>query len=273
MSRAKKRRLRRIIVIIIIVILLLLLGFGAYHFASRETSDAVTLCPHGGNYPRTAVLIDATDSLSESQIKAVIDNINSLPQRREDRGQIVRGEWVGVFVLNEDNRFLPEPTVALCYPGNKDTAKIMVENEHRIQRTYKQKFLRPMEEAVRRLAQTPEQPSSPIFEMISAVAMYGNFDTTQKRRLIIVSDMLQNVAAYSHYRDGVDYAKFRETPYARDLLQPSLLSGVTVEIWYLKRAGSPVRALQRSHVDFWQRYFRDVGAELAVFCPVGKCRQ
>lgn len=271
MSRAKKRRLRRIIVIIIIVILLLLLGFGAYHYLSRETSDAATLCPQGGNYPRTAVLIDATDSLSESQIKAVIDNINSLP--REGRGQIVRGEWVGVFVLNEDNRFLPEPTVALCYPGNKDTAEILFENEHRVQAIYEQNFRRPMEEAVRRLAQTPEQPSSPIFEMIRAVALDGNFDTSKKRRLIIVSDMLQNVAEYSHYRDGVDYAKFRETPYARDLLQPSLLSGVSVEIWYLKRAESPVRVLQRSHVDFWQRYFRDVGAELAVFCPVGKCRQ
>ena len=271
MTRAEKRRLRRWIIIIIIAILVSLISVAIYFAAPWKAGayDAVTFCPHGGEYPRTAVLIDATDSLDESQIKTVIDNINSLRQPGANREPLALYEWVGVFVLNEDNLILPEPTVALCYPGSESTANPVYENPRRIQDKYEKGFRRPMEETARRLAQTPEQPSSPIFEMIRAVALDRNFDASQKRRLIIASDMLQNVAEYSHYRDGADYAKWRGTPYARDFLQPSLLRGVTVEIWYLKRADNPARALQtRRHVDFWQQYFRDVGAEVAVLRPV-----
>ena len=102
--------------------------------------------------------------------------------------------------------------------------------------------------------------------MIRAVALDRNFDSTKGRRLIVVSDLLQNVPDYSHYQAKPDLEQWRDKPYAREFLQLSLLD-VDVDILYLKRidAGS----LQtRGHVAFWEDYFDAVGATVHTLKPI-----
>ncbi|MBE8158610.1 MAG: hypothetical protein HAW59_04380, partial [Betaproteobacteria bacterium] len=190
---------------------------GKYH---RET-----FCPKNGEYARTAVLIDATDSLSAAQTKAVADKTNAL------RGRLKLHEWLGVFVLNEDNLTLPQPNIALCNPGNEDTCNPLVVNCEDARLRFNNEFAAPMAAAVQDLAELPPRAVSPILEMIRAVALDRNFDSSQKRRLIIISDMLQNVPEYSHYKNGADFSIWKKTGYAREFLQLPL-TGVEVEIWY-----------------------------------------
>ena len=64
----------------------------------------------------------------------------------------------------------------------------------------------------------------------------------QDRRLIIVSDLLQNVATYSHYTTAPDYEQFRHSPYAKFV--STSFAGIEVEIVYLnnqtaREAGQP----------------------------------
>ena len=219
-------------------------------------------CRKDGDYPRTAVLVDATDTLSESQVKLVLEEIGSL------RGRIEKGEWMGVYVLNEDNLTLPATEIALCNPGSRETANALYENPEQMERDFQRKFLHRVEDEIRRLASAPPQDTSPIFEMIHAVARDGNFDSTKKRRLIIVSDMLQNMPEFSHYRDGADFEQWRGTDYARNFRQMSLLDA-DVEILYLIRVGGKSEDLQtRGHVEFWEDYFRDIGASVKVLKPI-----
>ena len=103
--------------------------------------------------------------------------------------------------------------------------------------------------------------------MIRAVALDRNFDSTAGRRLVVVSDLLQNVPGYSHYQSPPDFEQWRGTPYAREFLDLSLL-GVRVDILYLKR--EVTRSLQtRGHVTFWEEYFHAVGAVVDTLTPVG----
>ena len=224
--------------------------------------DPSSLCPKDGNYPRTAVLVDATDSLSESQVKTVAEEINAL------RDRLTLHEWVGIFVLNEDNLILPAPEIALCYPGDGATANPLIRNPDLIQRQFEKKFQRPMESAIQRLAKTPPQVTSPIHEMIRAVALDRNFDSTKKRRLIVVSDMLQNTPEYSHYRNDADFSAWRNSAHGRGFPQFSLL-GVEVEILYLKRTDDFARAAQNlGHVRFWENYFAELGASVKILKPI-----
>ena len=229
----------------------------------RGQYNQANLCPRSGDYPRTAVLVDATDSLSESQVKAVVEEINAL------RDRIALHEWVGIFVLNEDNLTLPAPEIALCYPGDRSTANPLIRNPELIQRQYEKKFQRPMESAIEQLAQAPPQSTSPIHEMIQAVALDRNFDSTKKRRLIVVSDMLQNTPPeYSHYRDGADFSAWRNSAHGRKFPEFSLLC-VEVEILYLKRTDDSARAAQnRGHVRFWEDYFAELGASVKILKPI-----
>ena len=226
----------------------------------RGEYDPKTLCPQDGDYSRTAVLIDATDSLSATQVKAIREEVGAL------RDRLALHEWVGIFVLDEDNLVLPSPNVALCYPGDESTANPLYENPRQIRRRYEREFQAPIEAALERLASLPAERTSPILEMIRAVALDRNFDSTKGRRLIVVSDLLQNVPDYSHYRTNPDFGKWRDTAYGREFLQLSLLD-VNVDILYLKRADA--RSLQtRGHVAFWEDYFDAVGAVVHTLKPI-----
>ena len=226
----------------------------------RGEYDPKTLCPQDGDYSRTAVLIDATDSLSATQVKTIHEEIGALRER------LAPHEWVGIFVLDEDNLVLPSPEVALCYPGDESTANLLYENPRQIRRRYERQFRAPIEAALERLASLPPKRTSPILEMIRAVALDRNFDSTKGRRLIVVSDLLQNVPDYSHYRTKPDFEQWRNTPYASEFLQLSLLD-VNVDILYLKRTDA--RSLQRRyHIAFWEDYFDAVGAVVRTLKPI-----
>ena len=263
-SEKRRRRERRNAVFALALALLVVAAIvAAIAPWSAGKYDPDTFCPKDGNYARTAILVDATDSLSASQIKSVAEEVNAL------RDRLALHEWVGVFVLNEDNIVLPAPKIALCNPGDASTANPLYQNPDQIRRKFEQKFRRPMEDAIRALAETPPQSTSPILEMIRAVALDRNFDSTKKRRLIIVSDMLQNTPpTYSHYGGEANFAAWRETEHAREFLQLSLLDA-EVEILYLKRADPAARIAQtRGHVAFWEDYFAATGATVKILKPI-----
>lgn len=216
--------------------------------------DEKTLCPKNGQYLRTAILIDATDSLEESQIKSLLEATTDLRNRLE------LYEWVGVFVLNEGNLTVPKPEIALCNPGNEDTANPLYQNPREIKRKFEKQFAKPLRRTIEKLASLPKQDRSPIIEMIRSVALSFDFDSSQKRKLIIVSDMLQYVDEYSHYDGKVDYAAWKKTPYAAEFLDLPL-SEVEVEIWYVKRPDLGKLQTHR-HIQFWVDFFKDAGANL-----------
>lgn len=226
----------------------------------RRALDPETQCPTDGNYARTAVLVDATDSLSASQVKTIREQLDALRKR------LALHEWVGVFVLNEDNLVLPTPAVALCYPGDETSANPLYENPRDVQRRFEREFRAPFDAAVARLEGLPPSDASPILEMIRAVALDRNFDSTAGRRLVVVSDLLQNVPGYSHYQSPPDFERWRATPYAKEFLELSLLE-VHVDILYLKREATRSRQT-RGHVAFWEDYFRAVGAVVDTLTPV-----
>lgn len=218
--------------------------------------DAKTFCPKDGQYPRTAFLIDATDSLGGVQSKALRDLAEDL------RGKLARYEWIGVYVLNEDNITVPKPEIALCNPGNEKDANPLYQNPREIRRKFDKQFAAPLRQAIDDLTKAPKQKYSPIIEMIRAVALDSDFDSSQKRRLIIVSDMLQHTDDYTQYRGGADYEEWAQSSYATEFADLSL-AGVEVEIWYVKR---PLLsgAQTRRHVRFWEDFFAAAGAELGA---------
>lgn len=232
-------------------------GFALSQHLQRENYHEETLCALDGSYPRTAILIDATDSLSAGQQKTIDDYLFNRLLPRE----LQKGEWVGVFILNENNLVYPPAEFALCYPGGAADANPLIENPRLREQFLQKRFITPMKARLGELvrAQTP-QATSPIFEMIRAVALSPEFDSTQARRLIIISDMLHNTPAFSQYKDDGDFETFRASDYARSVLDFSL-NNTSVVIYYLKRENT--RALQtHRHVYFWEDYFRAIGANV-----------
>ena len=118
-------------------------------------------------------------------------------------------------------------------------------------------------------AATAGAPSgrSPIMAAIQAIAVsaFQAADAASKggqplpKRLIIVSDMLENSEAGNHYKGVPDFASYKSTPaYAR---VRSHLDGVSVIILYLRRDNAAgVQGL--SHIAFWNAWFADQAASV-----------
>ncbi len=103
---------------------------------------------------------------------------------------------------------------------------------------------------------------SPILEAVQAVGLrsFSSADVAhiKGRRLILVSDLVQNTHQVSFTKGVVPYESFRLGRTLDALRAP--LGGVRVDILFLSR---PNIGSAASLIDWWQRYFTDSGASIA----------
>ncbi|WP_146180735.1 hypothetical protein [Thalassorhabdomicrobium marinisediminis] len=214
-----------------------------------NATDAVTLCPVEGPTGAMVVLLDLTDPLTRSQANQLQtwlgDEIASSP----------RGTLLSVGVVSEDPsdwgaRF------AKCKPQTAEDGNPLIQNPSILGETYNDEFLLPLHETLEKMMQSETQNTSPIMESLQAlVSGTPNFTTTRLRRLVIVSDMLQNSSVLSFYRSE-GWEHFTETR-AHERLAGNL-DEVGVTLLRIPRTsaniGDPLK------VDtFWARYFDSQG--------------
>lgn len=252
---ATRKKLDRLGVILIsgsaaVVIALL----GVRFLIGGESIDKTDLCPIDRPYPHTVLLVDKTDPFTPSQQRFLRNLTNKV------KFDLERYEKLSIYVLDNENYLAPAPVFAMCNPGTGAGANELYQNPQRVQQRFDEFFGDPLDAVLEKLLEAAEAPHSPIMEMLREVSFVDDFNTeTPERRLIVVSDMLQNMPAYSHYQDSIDYDGFAASAYADEVA--ALLGGVTVTVVYLWRPGT--RNLQGlGHIRFWDRYFAEFGARL-----------
>lgn len=216
--------------------------------------DEATLCPTDRPYPRTIVVVDKTDPFTVSQSRFLRAEIERL------RDNMAQYEKLAIYVLNQDNFAAPESVFELCNPGSGKDANALYQNPTKIRLRFKKKFGQPLADLLADLITGERADRSPIMEMIRNVAYMGDFnDQSVKRRLILISDMLQHMPGYSHYRSPVNFEAFAASDYFARIKAP--LPGVNVHLIYLVRRGQE-RNQTSKHLVFWERFFQGVGAKL-----------
>ena len=236
-----------------VIVSVVALVIGGFWLADRQkkanATDAVTLCPVEGPTGAMVALLDLTDPLTRSQANQLQtwlgDEIASSP----------RGAMLSVGVVSEDPsdwgaRF------AKCKPQTAEDANPLIQNPSILGETYNDEFLVPLHETLEEMMQSETQDTSPIMESLQAlVSETPNFTTTRPRRLVIVSDMLQNSNVLSFYRaEGWEY--FIETR-AHERLAGNLAD---VEVTLLRIPRTSANIGDPLKVDtFWARYFDSQG--------------
>ena len=106
---------------------------------------------------------------------------------------------------------------------------------------------------------------SPIFEMLQLVGIngYRKQDVKGERRLIVMSDMLQNMPEFTMYKGPVEYSAFAASDYGKKA--QSELTDVSVELHYLMN--SPQLQTKRN-LKFWEDYFLKAGARIVAVRPL-----
>ncbi|MDQ7774942.1 MAG: hypothetical protein Q4615_03060 [Paracoccus aminovorans] len=240
-------------------------GVGALFWWSNRTArasayDPQTLCPETGPVGMTAILMDLTDPLSTAQASQLFAWL----QKEVDDAP--RGTQFTMGVVSDDlTNFHATPP--LCKPQDKASASALTQNPELIGRRYDELFMKPLEVSIRQLTTATAAKHSPIMESIQAlVADTPGFVTFGgPRRIVLVSDLLQNSEALSFYRGG-SWDSFQKSPDYQRL--GSSLTDAEVAIYQVPRSLEGIRDTSAVE-DFWLRYFERQGAHLPSYKRLG----
>jgi hypothetical protein len=219
-------------------------------------TDAETLCPTDRPLADiTVILLDVSDRISEPQRLQIQNHLARL------RDSIPRFGLVQVYTVDRIGRRVTEPVFHLCNPGTGSDLSRIYQNPELARRKWNG-FAEKLETDIDRQISLSALSTSPIFEAIQATALrtFGRpeYDGLPKR-LVIVSDLLQNVpGGLNMYQRVPAFGGFRRTAYFSRVRAD--LRGVSVAIYYLARPD--VGKQGKRHLAFWDTYFRTQGARV-----------
>ena len=262
MSRRRRRRERRqrrqAYINFAIAAALIAGGFVAFQLIKPPPFDERTLCLVSDDQPpHTAIILDKTDEYDEAQASLIADLV------RRTRERLDVGERLTLFELDAEGRFDPRGEFSLCNPGRGVQVNPLFRNPAMIEERYETLFEGPMDAVLDDLVTPKEAPSSPILEAIARLAQTENFsEDVPTRKIVIVSDMLQNSDMFSAYGGGgqmpanmpsaAEVSKLAEDRFG------NRLRGVDVEIRLIPRG--QYTDIQRGALkDYWNDVFADLG--------------
>ena len=224
---------------------------GSQTLISKNKINDATLCHFDGPVNVTAILLDLTDPLNNTQQARLKTNIeNEIASSSTDT-------MISLGVVSEEPQRWGS-LFAKCKPATGEQANALYENPSQIRDRYQREFLIPIRATIDATLVGKAENQSPIMEALqSLVASTPDFTRARgQRKLIIVSDMLQHSDTISFYRgQGWEYFSGRD---GESRLATSL-SNVSVEIMRIPRSGNntPPRELVGN---FWTRYFDRQGS-------------
>lgn len=224
--------------------------------------DADTLCIAGVIPPHRVVIIDKTDRYSAQQAAAIERIILT------ERDNMAIGERLSLFELDASGRLADTNEFSLCNPGSGDQVNPLYRNPERIQARYESLFDAPLQRALADLVVPKDAPQSPILEALAALTQNETMgQTVPGRRIVLVSDMLQNSEIFTVYGRSRG-ALMDRLPPAEQTVQAIrdqygfALAGVTMEIHLIERPGweteqnGPLRA-------YWTQVFNQLGVAVS----------
>ena len=238
-------------ILIAVVVLVLLYGIYWYDVTRRAhvTLNSETYCPEGGPRAVTAVIVDTTDALN------VVQRTHLMHEIEELIAAIPRYGALEIYAVGPVKEEPPQPIFLKCNPGRAAEISEWTGNPKRVERDWREGFRKPLDGVLNTVLESNGDDNSPILESIQWVtinALTSPGRSESPRRLVVVSDFLQNTAGLSHYRGVPAFATFAKTPYYRKILAP--LQGVSVELLRVRRYTSE-EIQEQPLTRFWIEYF------------------
>ncbi|MFP4520225.1 MAG: hypothetical protein ACLFQ5_12305 [Oceanicaulis sp.] len=236
-----------------------MLGAGLVWFQSATRAperDLATLCRLDQPLPagHTIILVDKTDPLpadAASRLEVLIDQV---------RETLKVDDKLTLLEVDASNGFEPIVHFSLCKPP--ETGNDLYQNSRRIAEAFAAGFGDPLQAVQGEITAGGGEDFSPIFDAVSAAALRPDFsELVARRRLIVVSDMLENTTRYSVFAaNRPQAAAFRSAPAYR----PARLWGVQVDVMLVERREPPYARRQTEELrTFWLDLFTEAGAATA----------
>lgn len=216
--------------------------------------DPESLCPvDQAPAGHSLLLVDRTDPYTPDQRRRLRQTIMELARA------IQVHERLSIRLITGDPEQAARPVFNLCNPGDGRLVDPLTGNPARAQKLWQDSFGAPLEAILDSLMEGASAPRSPILEAVEVALWSHDFSSDlPRRRLILFSDLLQNVPGHSHYKALLSSEAFLATP-AGQRLQGHAWHNLTVDLIYLR---NPQAAHRQGavHLAFWHGLFQHLGA-------------
>jgi hypothetical protein len=262
MSRRRRGRQRGnggqiVLIVVLAATLVLLVGGLSWLFVKARAEyvprDQASLCPLSGYTSQTLVLVDTTDALAPVTQTQVLNKLRDLV------AAIPKDGLLELRLLSADAARTRPVMAPLCNPGDGADIDPVTGNPEMAKRRWETEYAEKVEDALLKSVGGSEQDFSPIMEAIQQIAaehLTSEHDRSIPSRLVVVSDMIEHTADYSHYVDGLSPETFHAK--ARNRLATDL-ADASVEFWMVRRATQRIDPEQLG--SFWLEWASDSNAK------------
>jgi hypothetical protein len=203
-----------------------------------------------------AIVVDMTDSMSENQKRDYEDIIKRVLDDSVDQNYIY-----DVFLIKENSGTGVRPIKSLC--GRKTVNASSSDRKKWI--VLKKKI----ENETIKLSDDTYRSASPIAEYISNVSEYYRFKKIAIKKVLIISDLIQNTETFRPCRNASKY-KYNQPPFSTGRIS-EILNGVEVEVLYLRRDFARQSSVygcipqNAEHLGLWSKYFKSLTGRTGIF--------
>jgi hypothetical protein len=251
----KRRRERQRAVAVLVGVVLLVVGLSIVVAATRpEPVDSTTLCPQNRSLvSHTTVLVDITDFPTPAHVAALVRGVARL------KNEIGRNELLTIRLVGADGQVAAKPVFMRCRPDDGSTVSRWWGNPDQVQEQWQASFGTPLAQVLEQelLAQR-ETRWSAIFESVDMAMWDASFGADlARRRMVIISDLMQNIPGHSHYKRIPRIEDFLASEVGKRL-KSKVWSSLTVDLVYLPDVRAP-HLQGDKHIKFWVGVFRRLG--------------
>ncbi|WP_321337331.1 hypothetical protein [uncultured Cohaesibacter sp.] len=254
-------------------------GYIAYQDMQTIKPDELGCYPVSDR-PQTIVLVDSSDPgfdpvQSRDLINGIFTQFKMLSFNEDFSIITTQASRIGS---------IPEPVISLCVPAKSPddlelvgaASATLAYVQRQAEKVYEQTLMPVLENVFSSDPAVGDRQSheSPILEQIQSVSRLPGFGTARQKRLILVSDMLQNTQErqFCHTQGHLpSFAKFKTSDYF-GRVQPASLTGADVTVYMPIRGQLGQKPYPYCTEDelrtFWRDYFNDAGARTVEFIRI-----
>ena len=213
--------------------------------------SASTLCPVSGPHGVTVVLVDASDDLPDAARREAQTILNDLIV------ELPAYYMLDIRVLDIAH-FKSRSLFAKCNPGDGTGLSEWTSNPRIARLKWIEAFRKPADTAIQSSLGNQKSENSPIMAAIQGIAIdrfSGAAVAHADKRLIIISDMVENTRDYSQYpkAGNLSYDRFKRSP--AYLKYRTDLHGAKVTIDYVQRLH--LKLDTEKQAEFWHKWVVD----------------
>lgn len=238
------------IALVFAMISLFIAGGVGFSLSKPPERDPETLCIDDLPPEHTILVVDKTDPWSGAETGRLRSLILSI------RDDIEKDAKLSIFVFNGSFELGMEPVFSLCSPGRGEETNWLWGNPRRVHKQFGEMFGQPLTALLDELTTPSRGDVSPILEIIADLVNREEMSPkVAERRLLFVSDMVQNTATLSFYRrsptldDALRYMSEKRF---------AALKGMEVQVHAVRRHHS--QSFINAVEIFWQAFFAGSGS-------------